>query len=86
LSLLDVRSDDFSIEVCQKIFKTRKNKWWMRWVTASWVERWPNEIEITRGLGARQEIIIGSYRLLRMLKDGSLILRTNERAQSRFLP
>jgi hypothetical protein len=44
LSPLDVRPNDFSIEVCEKIFKTRKNKWWMRGVTASWVERWPNEI------------------------------------------
>jgi HlyD family secretion protein len=43
-----------------------------------------NEIEITRGLGAQQEIIIGPYRQLRLLKDGTLIRRNNDRAQSRF--
>jgi HlyD family secretion protein len=43
-----------------------------------------NEIEITRGLGSRQEIIIGPYRQLRMLKDGALIRRNNDRVRSRF--
>jgi HlyD family secretion protein len=42
-----------------------------------------NEIEITRGLVEKQEIIIGPYRQLRMLKDGALIRRNNDRAQSR---
>jgi HlyD family secretion protein len=43
-----------------------------------------NEIEITRGLGDRQQIIIGPYRQLRMLKDGALISLNNDRAQSSF--
>ncbi|MGH9769459.1 MAG: efflux RND transporter periplasmic adaptor subunit [Blastocatellia bacterium] len=43
-----------------------------------------NEIEIISGLGAQQEIIIGPYRQLRTLKDGVVIRRENDRAQSRF--
>ncbi len=43
-----------------------------------------NEIEITRGLIEQQEIVIGPYRQLRALKDGAMIRRNNDRAQSRF--
>ncbi|MCI0661762.1 MAG: efflux RND transporter periplasmic adaptor subunit [Acidobacteria bacterium] len=43
-----------------------------------------NEIEITHGLSEQQEIIIGPYRQLRTLKDGAVIRRNNDRAQSRF--
>ena len=43
-----------------------------------------NEIEITRGLDTKQEIIIGPYRQLRMLKDGALIRRDNDRSLSRL--
>jgi HlyD family secretion protein len=43
-----------------------------------------NEIEIARGLVERQEIIIGPYRQLRMLKGGTMIRRNNDRAQSRL--
>ncbi len=41
-----------------------------------------NEIEVTRGLTEQQEIIIGPYRQLRTLKDGAVIRRDNDRAQS----
>ncbi len=43
-----------------------------------------NEIEITSGLIEQQEIIIGPYRQLRTLKDGAVIRRNNDRAQSVF--
>jgi HlyD family secretion protein len=43
-----------------------------------------NEIEITRGLGVQQEIIVGPYRQLRMLKDGAPVSRNNDRAQTRY--